>query len=90
MLTVYLCGWLITSIIAVVAAKKAHAGREMQPAYRGCLAVLAGLVWPVLVIGAIQLVVIAFLARSIAASSLSERELITADEARRDDELMSA
>ena len=72
MLTVYLLGWLITSIIAVVAAEKAHAGREMQPAYRERLAVLAGLVWPVIVIGVIQLVVFAMLARSIGASSVRE------------------
>ena len=74
LLTVYLLGWLITSIIAVVAAEKVHGGREMQPAYRERLAVLTGLVWPVIVIGVIQLVVFAMLARSIGASSVREPE----------------
>jgi hypothetical protein len=89
LLTVYLYGWLITSIVAVVAIQNAHAAREMQLVHRGLLVVVAGLVWPALVIGGVQYVVIALLSRVIGAGSLSERDLVADEETRRADELIS-
>jgi hypothetical protein len=90
MLIVYLSGWLITTSIAVIATAMIAAGRELRPVSRGWLAVLAGALWPVLVIGATQFVAIAMLARSIRAASLNEPELRAADEAEHADDLVSA
>jgi hypothetical protein len=90
MLTVYLSGWLITTSIAVIATAMIAAGRELRPVSCGWLAVLAGAAWPVLVIGAIQFVVIAMLARTIRATSLKEPELRATDEAEPTDDLVSA
>jgi hypothetical protein len=90
MLTVYLSGWLITTGIAVIAAAMIGAGRQLRPVRRGLLAVGAGAVWPVLVIGATQFAVIAMLARSVRVASLNEPELRATDEAERTDDLVSA
>jgi hypothetical protein len=90
MLTVYLSGWLITTGIAVIATAMIGAGRELHPVSRGLLAVGAGAVWPVLVIGATQFAVIAMLARSVRVASLNEPELRATDDAEHTDDLVSA
>ena len=88
MSTIYLSGWLVTTIIAVIAASKFAAGRQLRPISRGGLAVLAGAVWPVVLIAAIQIAVIALLAGSISAVSANEPALRATDEPERADELV--
>ena len=90
MLTVYLSGWLITTSIAAIATAVTGAGRRVRPVSRGLLAVGAGAVWPVLVIGAIQFAVIAMLAGSVRVASLNEPELRATDDAQHTDDLVSA
>jgi hypothetical protein len=90
MLTVYLSGWLITTIIAVIATATLGAGRELRTLSRGLLAIGAGAVWPVLVIGATQFAVIAMVARSVRVASLNEPELRATDEAEHTGDLVSA
>ena len=90
MLTVYLSGWLITTIIAAIATATLGAGRQLPTLGRGLLVIGAGAVWPVLVIGAIQFAVIAMVARSIRVASLNEQELRASDEAEHTRDLVSA
>jgi hypothetical protein len=49
LLNVYLCGWLVTTIGALVAANRLPDRRmTTRPRSVGLLAVLAGVLWPVL------------------------------------------
>ena len=88
MSTVYLSGWLITTIIAVIGAAKFAAGHQLPPITRGGLAVLAGAVWPVVLIAAIQFAVIALLAGGMSAVSRNEPALRVTDEAEHADDLV--
>ena len=90
MLTVYLSGWLITTIIAVIAAATLGGGRGLRILSRGLLAIGAGAVWPVLVIGAIQFAVIAMVAHSVRVTSLNEPEFRATDEGEHTRDLVSA
>ena len=87
LLNVYLCGWLVTTIGALVAANGLSDRRRPQLPTQGWLAVLAGALWPVLVVGVIQLIAIAVLARSMRTASVSH-----ADQApmKPDEELVSS
>jgi hypothetical protein len=63
LLTVYLCGWLVTTIGALVAVNWFSDRRTSSPLAHGSLAVLAGVLWPVLVVGFAELVAIVIVSR---------------------------
>jgi nitrate reductase NapE component len=50
LLNVYLCGWLVSTIGALVAAHWLSERRRSRLLSRGSLAVLAGVLWPVLAV----------------------------------------
>ena len=64
-LDAYLYGWAIVSICALAFAEALHELRPSQPVARGLLAVLAGALWPVLVLGGLELLGIVFFAKSV-------------------------
>jgi hypothetical protein len=63
LLTVYLCGWLVTTIGALVAANWISDRRISSPLAHGSLAIVAGVLWPVLVAGLAELVAIVIVTR---------------------------
>ena len=65
LLIVYLCGCLATMIGVLVAASR-FGDRRVSQSLRGLLAVLAGVLWPVLVVGVVELIAIVVLAQTSA------------------------
>ena len=63
MMTVYLCGWLITAIATLAAADRLSSGDS--PPMRVCVGVgvVAGALWPVVIMGLVQLAAITLIAR---------------------------
>jgi len=68
LLNVYLCGWLVSTIGALVAAHWLSDRRMSRLLSRGSLAVLAGVLWPVLVVIVVELIAIVVVARWIRAA----------------------
>jgi hypothetical protein len=65
MVLVYLCGWLVTTVGVAITATH-FSDREMsRPLSVGSLAVLAGALWPVMVIGVMELLAIAAVAKGM-------------------------
>jgi hypothetical protein len=62
MWTTYLGGWLIASVAAFVVADSFPHSRTAPPRGRGALAFAAGALWPVLLVGVLQMVGIALVA----------------------------
>jgi hypothetical protein len=58
LLSVYLGGWLVTAICVWVAADLLRDPRRPRPYRFGSLAVLSSALWPVLVIGVVELLAI--------------------------------
>ena len=84
-MTVYLCGWLITTVGTLAAADLVSGGD--RPPTRVCVGVgvVAGALWPVVIMGLVQLAAIAVIARpsrtaairhSDRASSIRLKEII--------------
>jgi hypothetical protein len=69
LLNVYLCGWVVTTIGALVAVNRLSDRRRPWPLSLGSLAVLAGVLWPVLVVGVVELIAIVLVARRMRATS---------------------
>ena len=61
-LNVYLSGWLVTTIGVLVAAIW-FSDRHLSWFSLGLLSVLAGMLWPVMVAGVVQMIAIAMLAK---------------------------
>jgi hypothetical protein len=80
LLNVYLCGWL--TIGALVAANRLSDRRRSRPLSVGLLAVLAGVLWPVLAVGVMELIAIVVVARGMRAASAlqSDQALMERDE----------
>ena len=76
LLNVYLCGWLVTTIGALVAANWLCSPRvsQPQPLTRAWIAVLAGALWPVLVVGVVELIAIVVLARRMRTARVSHSD----------------
>ena len=74
LLNVYLCGWLVSTIGALVAAHWLSDRRMSRPLSRGSLAVLAGVLWPVLVVGVVELIAIVVVARRMRAASARQSD----------------
>jgi biotin transporter BioY len=64
-LNVYLCGWLVTAVISLVFANESRELRIAPPLTRGVVAVIAGALWPVLVVGILELACIVLLANKL-------------------------
>jgi len=58
-LTVYAAGWFATTIGLLIAAANVPAWKEVGMRCVGSIAVAAGALWPLLVIGVIQLIAVA-------------------------------
>ena len=74
LLNVYLCGWLVTTIGALVAANRLSDRRRSRPLSVGLLAVLAGVLWPVLAVGVVELIAIVVVARGMRAASARQSD----------------
>jgi hypothetical protein len=84
MVLVYLCGWLVTTVgVAITATHFSDRGMS-RPLCVGSLAVLAGALWPVLVIGVVELAIVAV------AKGMSMRRTLRSEKAptERDEELI--
>ena len=69
LLNVYLCGWVLTTIGTLVAVSRLPDRRRPQ-----LLAILAGALWPVLVVGVIELIAIVAVARTMRAASARQSD----------------
>jgi ABC-type spermidine/putrescine transport system permease subunit II len=66
LLSMYLAGLFVTAIGVLAAATKVRGRNEVRLRSVGFVALVAGLVWPVLVIGVVQLLAISALAKMCA------------------------
>jgi hypothetical protein len=64
-LNIYLCGLMLTTVIAVVFANESREIRIATPLTRGVVAVIAGALWPVLVVGVLEMACIVWLANKL-------------------------
>ena len=87
LLNVYLCGWLVTTIGALVAVNRLSDRRTSRSLSLGSLAVLAGVLWPVLVVGVVELIAIVLVARRMRAASARPWNQAPLE---RDDELIAS
>ena len=55
LLVVYLTGWVVTSICAFFAANRLRIKSHPAPPYFTALIVLAGALWPLLLVGVVEL-----------------------------------
>lgn len=67
---VYLCGALVTLVGAAIAADRL-AEPDVAPAARAGAIVIAGVSWPVLLVGLVQLLCIAGLAKAVSSTKVS-------------------
>jgi hypothetical protein len=74
LLTVYLCGWPVTTICALVATNWISDRRIASPLAHGSLAVLAGVLWPVLAVGLAELVAIVIVTRRMRIAGAHQRD----------------
>ncbi len=66
-LTVYLCGWVITTIGALAVLDRECAGERPPLLTQVLFGVIAGILWPVVITGLVQVAAIAIIARSVRA-----------------------
>ena len=72
-LTAYAAGWFVTTIGLLVAATNVPAWKEIGMLCVGAIAVAAGALWPLLIIGVIQLTAVAAVANAMSKrAALSE------------------
>ena len=75
MLTMYLCGALITAVAAIGGSVRFSDPRTaVSPLTRVLVAVLAGALWPVMAVGALSLIVIVPLLESLGTDSGNKTE----------------
>lgn len=77
LLSAYLIGAVVTATGALVVAESLGDGRMPRPRRRGSLAVLAGALWPVLLIGLVQLAAVAAVAKSMKGANVRRSEAPT-------------
>lgn len=74
-LTMYLCGALITAVAAIGGSVRFSDPRTaVSPLTRVAVAVLAGALWPVMAVGALSLIVVVPLLESLGTASGSKTE----------------
>jgi hypothetical protein len=83
LLDVYLFGWLVTTIGVLIAANRLSDRRRPRLRCVGSLAVLAGAIWPLLVVGVVEVLAIVAVAKAMRAASAgpSDHALMERDEA---------
>lgn len=64
-LNLYLCGWFVTTVAALVVANAFP--EASAPRARGLLAILAGALWPVVVAGLAQFACVGYAAKRVSA-----------------------
>jgi len=74
LLNVYLCGWLVTTIGALVASNRLSDRRRSRTLFVGLLAFLAGVLWPVLAVAVVELIAIVVVARGMRAASARQSD----------------
>jgi hypothetical protein len=73
MWTIYLCGWVTVSVAAFVVTDTFRV-HDMSPGHgRAALALVAGALWPVVLIGVVQLVCITGAGRWIRTAEYARR-----------------
>lgn len=60
----YLGGWLLTSMVALLVARRTRSTAS-SPRHAGWLSIVAGAAWPVIVFGVVEVWVIAVIARAV-------------------------
>ena len=82
MFIVYVSGWLVTTIGALVAANRLSDSSSPGPICVGSVAVLAGVLWPALVVGVVELLAIVAVAKAMRSASAgpSDQALVERDE----------
>lgn len=60
----YLCGWLVTTTVVIFAADRFSAQSRVRPGLRMSLAVLCGALWPLVILGILELGFVAMLAKA--------------------------
>ena len=61
----YLCGWLVTTAVVIFAADRFSAQTRVRPVLRMSLAVLCGALWPLVILGMLELGFVAMFAKAI-------------------------
>jgi biotin transporter BioY len=61
----YLCGWLVTTAVVIFAADRFSAQSRVRPGLQMSLAVLCGALWPLVILGIVELGFVAMLAKAI-------------------------
>ena len=61
----YLCGWLVTMAVVIFAADRLSAQSRVRPGLRMSLAVLCGALWPLVILGMLELGFVAMFAKAI-------------------------
>ena len=69
LLQVYLCGWMAAVVAAMIVPGRRGVDKTPAPLSHWPLVVVAGALWPVLVVGLVQLVLIVLLAKTMRATT---------------------
>ena len=64
-LDVYLCGWLVATVAALIGATQFSDRGKSRPLCVGSLGILVGALWPVLVVGVVELLAIVAVAKGM-------------------------
>ena len=64
-LDVYLCGWLVATVAALIAATQFSDRGMSRPLCVVSLGILVGALWPVLVVGVVELLAIVAVAKGM-------------------------
>ena len=54
----YLAGWVVATVVVFLAGKRLN-DRDAPAAHPAALSIVAGLMWPMLIVGAVEFVVVA-------------------------------
>ena len=65
LLDVYLCGWLVATVAALIAATQCSDRGMSRPLCVVSLGILVGALWPVLVVGVVELLAIVAFAKGM-------------------------
>jgi biotin transporter BioY len=68
----YLCGWLVTAIVALIVANESREIRVASPLTRAVVATIAGALWPVLAVGLFELAFVMWLAQKLRTTDSDE------------------
>jgi nitrate reductase NapE component len=74
LLIAYMCGALMTAVGALAAVNRFSDHRAADPPIRALVAVLAGVLWPVVAVGLVQVLIVVGLFRWMRAAPALQRE----------------